>query len=245
MKRLRVFAGPNGSGKSTLFDLLRSSESIHTSIYLSADRFEKTLREKQEFSFNAYRIKVTQNEFEKHIIKSTLLKRLGGKEILNFITIESGILKSALKEESINSYLASFITSFLAEKLIATGQSFSFETVMSHESKLWLIKRAKQAGYRTYLYFIATKSPELNVSRVATRVKQGGHDVAKQKIIERYGKSLKLMRDAIGYCNRSYIIDNTNNFDLIVSYKEGKVTFKADFIPEWVKNNIKNNDKAT
>lgn len=135
MKRLRIFAGPNGSGKSTLFEGLKKSGEIHTDYYLSADRFEKTLREKGEFSFNAYGISVSGEEFKKHVANSTLLNKIGGTDILKSITIDSGILKLSLKEEAINSYIASFVTSFLAEKLIKLGKSFSFETVMPHQSK--------------------------------------------------------------------------------------------------------------
>ena len=35
-----------------------------------------------------------------------------------------------------------------------------------------------------------TADPQINISRVAHRVKNGGHDVPKDKIISRYHKSL-------------------------------------------------------
>ncbi len=239
MKRLRIFAGPNGSGKSTLFEGLKKSGEIHTDYYLSADRFEKTLREKGEFSFNAYGISVSDDEFKLHIINSSLLSKIGGSDILKFITIEGGILKLALKEDAVNSYIASFVTSFLAEKLIKLGKSFSFETVMSHRSKLDLIRTAKQEGYRTYLYFLATESYKLNIERVQLRVQQGGHDVDNTKVKERFFRSLELMKEAVGLCNRSYVIDNTYSFNLIYEIENGsKVLRKADKIPLWVSENI-------
>ncbi|MGV3598628.1 MAG: zeta toxin family protein [Bacteroidota bacterium] len=239
MKRLRIFAGPNGSGKSTLFEGLKKSGEIHTDYYLSADRFEKTLREKGEFSFNAYGISVSDEEFKKHVANSTLLNKIGGTDILKSITIDSGILKLSLKEEAINSYIASFVTSFLAEKLIKLGKSFSFETVMSHQSKLDLIRAAKQQGYRTYLYFIATESYKLNIERVQLRVQQGGHNVDNTKVKERFFRSLELMKQAVSVCDRSYIIDNTYSFNLVYEIEKGsKVLKKSDKIPLWVSENI-------
>ena len=40
---------------------------------------------------------------------------------------------------------------------------------MSHPSKVALLENAQRAGYRTYLYYIATDDPAINVSRVANR----------------------------------------------------------------------------
>ncbi|UYQ93862.1 hypothetical protein MKQ68_01975 [Chitinophaga horti] len=62
--------------------------------------------------------------------------------------------------------------------LLAKGVTFSFETVMSHASKLQVFKDAKAAGYRTYLYFVGTVSVDININRVAEPVKKGGHPVA-------------------------------------------------------------------
>ena len=59
-----------------------------------------------------------------------------------------------------------------------SGKStFSFETVMSHHSKVSFLKEVKQAGFKTYLYFICTQDPEINQKRVLNRVSKGGHSV--------------------------------------------------------------------
>ncbi|HKO81524.1 MAG TPA: hypothetical protein VJU78_14065, partial [Chitinophagaceae bacterium] len=71
-----------------------------------------------------------------------------------------------VKKKQINSYHASFIATYLVNKLLLTGQSFCFETVMSHISKVQLLAEAKQAGYKTYLYFVFTDNVELNIARV-------------------------------------------------------------------------------
>ena len=60
--------------------------------------------------------------------------------------------------------------------------SFSFETVMSHPSKIKELKKAKEKGYRIYLYFVCTDDAEINVNRVANRIEKGGHPVDVYKI---------------------------------------------------------------
>ena len=56
--------------------------------------------------------------------------------------------------------------------LIANKTSFGFETVMSHPSKVAIFHQAKKAGYNINLVFVCTKSPDINVARVASRVER-------------------------------------------------------------------------
>jgi predicted ABC-type ATPase len=58
--------------------------------------------------------------------------------------------------------------------LLAQGSTFTFETVMSSRDKIDFMREAQALGYRTYLYFVATDDPEINISRVQLRVSQGG-----------------------------------------------------------------------
>ncbi|WP_236696765.1 hypothetical protein [Rhodopirellula islandica] len=56
---------------------------------------------------------------------------------------------------------------------------------MSHHSKIELLQQTERAGYRNYLYFVATSDEEINLDQVRLRVAHGGHDVPEQKIRER------------------------------------------------------------
>ncbi len=105
--------------------------------------------------------------------------------------------------------MAACIADFLRDELLAVRRSFSFETVMSHRSKIDFFARARAVGYRTYLYFIATDSPELNLDRVKTRVAAGGHDVPTEKVRERYERCLGLVRDVLAHAYRAYLFDNS------------------------------------
>jgi hypothetical protein len=108
-----------------------------------------------------------------------------------------------------NGYLAAAIVDFLREELIRRGDSFSFETVMSHRSKIEFFKRARASGYKTYLYFVCMNSAELNIARVRSRVGMGGHSVPEDKIRERYVRCLELAREAVAHSYRAYFFDNS------------------------------------
>jgi replicative DNA helicase len=95
------------------------------------------------------------------------------------------------------------------EECIAARRSFSFETVMSHPSKIDILVRAKDAGYRVCIYFIGTDDPQTNVERVALRVAQGGHNVPTEKIRERWLRTMNLLQQAIRASDQSYIFDNS------------------------------------
>lgn len=110
---------------------------------------------------------------------------------------------------------------------------------MSHPSKVALLARAQQADYRTYLYYIATDDPAINISRVANRVKLGGHPVPADRIEQRYHRSLALLRDAIRHTNRAYVFDNSgDNADhqhtWLAEITDGQeLELKTDLVPAW------------
>jgi predicted ABC-type ATPase len=69
------------------------------------------------------------------------------------------------------------------EECLKNKDSFIFETVLSAVDKVAFVKKAKDAGYFIRLFFIATDTPKINASRIASRVMLGGHDVPINKII--------------------------------------------------------------
>ena len=73
---------------------------------------------------------------------------------------------------------------------IRQKEDFTFETVLSSEYKIHILRAAKDAGYFIKCVFVLTASPDLNVARVRSRAALGGHDVDPKKVRERYRKSL-------------------------------------------------------
>ncbi len=143
--------------------------------------------------------------------------------------------KLIIDEMKIDSYLASAATDFIRHKLIQMGNSFTFETVMSHPGKIEILQKAQEKGYRTYLYFIATEDPEINITRIQHRIKTGGHSVPKNKIRNRYDRSLALLSQAIQFINRAYIFDNSRQEPIwLAEITDGKILeMKSEWVPDW------------
>jgi predicted ABC-type ATPase len=97
----------------------------------------------------------------------------------------------------------------LRQSCLSEYRSFSFETVMSHPSKIEVLKQARSLGYIVILYFVATEAPELNVARVRQRIALGGHSVPEDRIVKRYKRAMDLLPDAIRQCDRAVLFDNS------------------------------------
>ena len=228
--RLRMFAGPNGSGKSTAKAMLRP-ELLES--HLNADDIEAAIRANGFFDFENWYIAVSESEMREFLGKSTLLTKA---DLLNqAANLEFKDGKIFFATDEINSYFASVLADFVRRKFVASNRSFTFETVMSSPDKIEFLQSARNAGFRIYLYFVATQNPKINVDRVAKRVRAGGHDVPLDKIIARYHRSLNLLADAIGAADRAYIFDNSGaQLDFIAEYESGQLTeLKTPTPPRW------------
>ena len=65
----------------------------------------------------------------------------------------------------------------LREKMIAKQRDFTFETVLSTERNLLLLKKAKENGYFVRGIYVLTSNVNINVVRVNAREALGGHGV--------------------------------------------------------------------
>jgi len=139
----------------------------------------------------------------------------------------------------IDSYLAADLAEFIRQQLLEVGKSFTYETVMTHESKIGFLEHAQKNGYKVYLYYIATEDPAININRVAVRVAQEGHNVPPAVIESRYFRSLENLKNAVKKSNRAYVFDNSGKqAELIVEVADGVDVRRNDAIevPNWVAN---------
>ena len=94
---------------------------------------------------------------------------------------------------------------------IEKGKDFTFETVLSTEYNLKLLKKAKEKGYFLRCIYVLTDDYEINIARVKMRESMGGHGVPEEKIKSRYQKALKLIPKLIEICDIFHIYDNTTS----------------------------------
>ncbi len=99
---------------------------------------------------------------------------------------------------------------YLRNEAIDTLKSFTFETVLSTERNLILLKKAKEKGFFIRCIYVLTADPAINATRVFVRKSAGGHDVPKEKIFSRYYKALKLIPELVQICDILHIYDNSD-----------------------------------
>lgn len=97
------------------------------------------------------------------------------------------------------------------------------------------MKEARVRGYRTYLYFVSTENPDINIDRVAIRVQEGGHPVDPPTVRARYERSLNLLSEAVFASDRAYIFDNSGDSAvLLAEVTDGTLLeYRTEDIPDW------------
>ena len=234
--RVRMFAGPNGSGKTTVQrEIAQLFPAQFLGVLINPDDLEATIGRTGRLDLGRFGVGASEREVHDIFTSSAFLKQHLLADAATVLRCDGRLIDfSGL---AMNSYYASVLADFLRRKLLAGLTSFSFETVMSDGGKVDLLREAKALGFRTYLYYVATEDPEINISRVALRVSQGGHDVPREKIISRYHRSLALVRDAIRHTDRAYFFDTSEPESLFVAEGvDGKrPELQCDAMPNWFK----------
>ena len=116
---------------------------------------------------------------------------------------------------------------------IAAYQTIGVETVLSTDKYRPLVVEAQRKNFEIRLIYVVLKSAELNVERVALRVRSGGHDVPREKIIERRAKSLAQLPWFLARSDLALIYDNSGALPVEIARKVGEtldITPKA--LPE-------------
>ena len=114
--------------------------------------------------------------------------------------------------------------------LVELRQGFTFETVLSTERNLNLLKKAKEAGFFIRCVYVLTADPKINVHRVKVRHDNGGHDVPEEKIRTRYERCLSLIPQLIEVCDIFHLYDNTTTpFRIFKKRKEEFFVWENEF----------------
>ncbi len=229
-----MFAGPNGSGKSTIKNQLGKPPGWF-GIYINPDDLEATIRTTGVFSPADLGLAVAASEVRAYFATSSFLRQQGLQASADTIVdCDGGIDFSRV---GFHSYHASVLSDFLRRRALAERTSFTFETVMSVRDKVELLRDAQTQGFRTYLYFIGTEDPAINVQRVLNRVAAGGHDVPVNKIVERHARSLALLPDALECANRAFLFDTSGEEPwYFAEVIEGTaIELQSDAMPRWFK----------
>lgn len=67
---------------------------------------------------------------------------------------------------------------------------FAFETTLSGKLYVNLFKSLKEKGYKIHIFFLWVPDTDLVVSRIKSRVAQGGHNVPVRDVLRRFNRSI-------------------------------------------------------
>ncbi|MGH9104941.1 MAG: AAA family ATPase [Acidimicrobiales bacterium] len=109
--------------------------------------------------------------------------------------------------------------------LVDIREPFCVETNLAGRSLAGTISSWRTVGYVVRLHFIALRSPELALARVAERVAAGGHDVPEEVVRRRWRAGLQALFDLyIPLVDKWSLIDNSELATATVARGEpGKV----------------------
>lgn len=231
IRRLRIFAGPNGSGKSTLYDYLLSKRYFRIYYHINPDEITKELP--IGLNLESYPIQFDEKTLRDYLSQSPFQQK-AKQSLADLISVSGKTVRSRTPENL--TYLSAAIAEFMRQEMLLSGSSFSFESVFSHPSKVEFIRKAREAGYKIYLYFISTQDPKINQERVLSRASLGGHSVPPDKILHRYKKTMDNLYEALLASDRAFLFDNSGDREphrMFMEMKDGEMTFNSECVPEW------------
>lgn len=107
--------------------------------------------------------------------------------------------------------------------LAAARENFAIETTLSGRTYFaWLRKLKKEYGYETQLYYYWLRSAELAITRIAARVKSGGHYVPDATVRQRYQRSVSnFLNLYLPLFDQWDVYDNSNGKRILIATGNG------------------------
>jgi predicted ABC-type ATPase len=125
------------------------------------------------------------------------------------------------------------------EALLNAKVGFVSETVFSHESKLALITQAQAMGFDVVLYVVSLDDPQRLLARVSQRVREGGHNVPAQRILERYPRTMANLKKAVRLADLAFVYDaaevERGAHLLVAMCERERTTLLVAEPPSWVR----------
>ena len=117
---------------------------------------------------------------------------------------------------------------------IDKGISFTQETTLSGRKTEATAKQVRELGYHVRLFYIGLDSAEESLSRIANRVKRGGHDIPHDYVVRRFAGRWEAVAKVLPYCDEAEFYDNDNGFVLVAEYRNGELRTVGSRRPQWL-----------
>lgn len=127
------------------------------------------------------------------------------REFLNADLIAAGLSPFAPETQNVR---AGRLLLERIRELTSARHDFGFETTLSGRTYRRILERMRIDGYTVNLVFLWLPSVDLAVSRVANRVRQGGHGIPEMDIRRRFQAGLRNLRELyMPLCDNCWIYD--------------------------------------
>lgn len=125
----------------------------------------------------------------------------------------------------------------LRRAAVGAGRPLVVETTLAGHGVLRLMAVARRAGYRIELHYVAVESPDRALSRIRTRVAQGGHHVPEADVRRRFARSLARLPAAVELSDEARLYDNTDREQphREVAILKGGTWWTAARLPGWAR----------
>ena len=132
-------------------------------------------------------------------------------------------------------------------RALKEGLNFAFETTLGASTIPSMLLAGAQGGAQVHIWYAGLSSPELHLRRVKDRVAAGGHDIAEQKIRERYVASRVNLIKLLPCLASLRLYDNSKEGDpkagkrpqplLLLHMKSARIVSHVALrhVPQWAK----------
>jgi predicted ABC-type ATPase len=131
------------------------------------------------------------------------------------------------------------------ENAIGSRTNFNFETTLGGATITRLLTKAHANRLHVRVWYCGLRDAELHIARVRARVLRGGHDIAEQKIRERYDASRNNLCSILPSLDELMVYDNSEDADphsgrtpspvKLLHFRDGKILNLASAMPAWAK----------
>ncbi len=141
---------------------------------------------------------------------------------------------------AIDPYKAADLAEAMRKALVARGESFVFETVLSDPvgDKVAFLADVAVRGYVVVMCYIGLAGADQSLERVAMRVSQGGHDVPDDKLRSRFPRTLANLQAAVAQLPHVLIFDNSDlnvPYRRVATFERGRLIYLEGSLPEWLR----------
>ena len=119
-----------------------------------------------------------------------------------------------------NNILAGRLAIECIRSCLKKGVCFTQETTLSGSLTARTAQQARDRGYLVRMYYVGLDSAEESLSRIANRVRKGGHDIPEADVRRRFAGRVQSLAAVLPYCDEA-----TYRNGVIVCYENA---------PRWV-----------